>query len=659
MPLREGQVTGVDLRKADDGELVRRAITADGDPEMLTPVFEAVAERYRDTVLRWCANRGLDHQAAQDVGQTVFLDAFTSLARGRGPEQGDLLGRWLAGFTKNRVLAHFRQQRAAVQVMFAADDSFDDLSEDQEQSSGMATRLAHATRLVNVVVASLEERHRLIYQLYFVEQLTGRQIAERLAINEKTASNRVTRVQQVVADGFGALILAQEGRPYCPVLAGLLDAAQVQVITEENFTAALRARIVRHFDTCDSCDRCGTCADKRRQLVGPYAPALIPILFGAEFRERIAQTIRQVCSRPAEPPGTRTRRRRRPRRQISVAIGAFLAIVVVAALVMAAHPGRHRPPAAASSTTPASGSGTSPARWRQLRTFTDPPTRGGVRAIAVSPDGKTLATGHYDGSAYLWSLAGPRLTATLSSGSSTIGNDVETLAFSPDGKTLAAGLGTGQIALRDVATRQTIATLDDGNGQGGVSSVAFSPDGTTLATGTMGSPGMVVLWDLATGRATARLNAAIGVVAAVAFSPDGKTLAIGGDGGAVLWNPATGNKTTISNSTAASGPVLSVAFSPDGKTLAIGGFHATMLRDLVTGSNSATFPDPAAALAFSPDGAILAVGGNDASLWNTATGRKIATFGVPGGVTSIAFLPDGTTLAANDGNGVVMWTSAS
>jgi RNA polymerase sigma factor (sigma-70 family) len=656
--LRGGQVTWVDRKKADDAELVSRAITAGGNPEVLAPVFGAIAERYGDTVLRWCANRGLDHQAAQDVSQTVFLEAFTSLAGGRGPDQGDLLGRWLAGFTKNRVLAHFRREHAAGQVMFAADDSFDDLSEDQEWSSGTATRLAHATRLVNVVVASLEERYRLIYQLYFVEQLTGRQIAERLAINEKTASNRVTRVQQVVADGFGALILAQEGRAYCPVLVGLLDAAQVQVITEENFTAALRARIVRHFDTCDSCDRCRICADKRRQLVGPYAPALIPILFGAEFRERVAQAIRQVCDRPEEPPRPRNRRRRRARRRTSVAVGAFLAIVVVAALVLAAHSGRHRPSAAASSATPSSGSGTSAARWRLLRTFTDPPTRGGVRAIAASPDGKTLATGHYDGSAYLWSLASPHLTATLGGGNSSIGNDVESLAFSPDGKTLAAGLGTGLIALRDVPTRQTIATLDDGNGQGGVSSVAFSPDGTTLATGTMGNPGMAVLWNLATSRVIARANAAIGVVAAVAFSPDGKTVAIGSDGGAVLWNPATGNMTTISSSSAASGPVLSIAFSPDGKTLAIGGFHATMLRDLATGSNSAILPDPAAALAFSPDGAILAIGGNDTSLWHTATGRKIASFAVPGGVASIAFLPDGTTLAANDGNGVVIWTSA-
>ena len=59
----------------------------------------------------------------------------------------------------------------------------------------------------------------------FVQELTGKEIAGRLGIATKAASNEATIVQGLIADGFGALILLQEGRVYCPALARILDSA--------------------------------------------------------------------------------------------------------------------------------------------------------------------------------------------------------------------------------------------------------------------------------------------------------------------------------------------------------------------------------------------------------------------------------------------------
>jgi hypothetical protein len=158
---------------------------------------------------------------------------------------------------------------------------------------------------VERVVATLTDRQQEIYQLRFVQELTGREIAGRLGIADKAASNEATIVQALIADGFGALILMQEGRAYCANLARILDdAAKSHTATvptfaapplgTDLFTAALRQRIVNHFNDCNVCDNCATCNKKRRQLVGPYAPALIPILFAGEFRDRIDEVIRRV-----------------------------------------------------------------------------------------------------------------------------------------------------------------------------------------------------------------------------------------------------------------------------------------------------------------------------------------------------------------------------
>src|SRR6516225_537955 len=56
-----------------------------------------------------------------------------------------------------------------------------------------------------------------------------------------------------------------------------------------------------------------------------------------------------------------------------------------------------------------------------------------------------------------------------------------------------------------------------------VLSVAFSPDGKTLAS--CGRAATIKLWDVATGKNTAALQADSGDLWSVAFSPDGKLLA--------------------------------------------------------------------------------------------------------------------------------------
>jgi WD40 repeat protein len=122
-----------------------------------------------------------------------------------------------------------------------------------------------------------------------------------------------------------------------------------------------------------------------------------------------------------------------------------------------------------------------------------------ISALAMSPDGKTLATGSmtwhkklehvHVGEVKLWDLAARREQATIEVHHSW----VESLAFSPDGKILASGSGLlsmnpkvnpqwwgGEVVLIDVRTRKVIVTLTGFDTS--VDAVAFSPDGKILAT---------------------------------------------------------------------------------------------------------------------------------------------------------------------------------
>src|SRR5262249_744924 len=138
-----------------------------------------------------------------------------------------------------------------------------------------------------------------------------------------------------------------------------------------------------------------------------------------------------------------------------------------------------------------------------------------ITALAVSPDGKTLATAastqtndpgplpiaRESGEVKLWDVAGKeRATIPVPTGR------VSQLAFSPDGKALlvisGSFLNPSEGLLCDPAGNP-IAVLK-GLGGDQVSAV-YTPDGKALAVGAVNQtsrddPGVITLWDVTTGR---------------------------------------------------------------------------------------------------------------------------------------------------------------
>jgi WD40 repeat protein len=294
--------------------------------------------------------------------------------------------------------------------------------------------------------------------------------------------------------------------------------------------------------------------------------------------------------------------------------------------------------------------------------------------IAFSPDGKTVATAcpEYDSAVMLWDPATGKAKTSLN----TSGQLAHAVSFSPDGKTLAAAVSfnkAGAVILWNLGTGKEVATLKGHSSS--FPQLAFSPDGKTLAA--LSPHQSLKLWDLATGRDTVPMGHT-GDICALAFSPDGKMLASGSDDQTVkLWKVADLELIKILQDKGRSG---SLTFSGNGKMLFGSGgtigarkngvkmwqVDSGREQTILKGDDFYTL-----SMALSPDGRTLAVGvtGDEldvtparprVKLWDLTASKEQACFMRRGwAVSSVAFSPDGKTLAAGIGplygDGVVLW----
>jgi hypothetical protein len=165
-----------------------------------------------------------------------------------------------------------------------------------------------------------------------------------------------------------------------------------------------------------------------------------------------------------------------------------------------------------------------------------------VTTVAISPDGRTLASGGQDGTALVWNLdrpADPALALPLDkrSGSPTMLGDqegVSALTFSSDGRVLVGGGAKGTLWLWNaLALKATPLSIHAHAST--IFLLSISHDGRWLAS--TSADGTIRLWlmdDLAVAPIILR---GVGQIAySTSFSPDDRWLAIGGDNGLVrLW----------------------------------------------------------------------------------------------------------------------------
>jgi WD40 repeat protein len=273
---------------------------------------------------------------------------------------------------------------------------------------------------------------------------------------------------------------------------------------------------------------------------------------------------------------------------------------------------------------------------------------------AFGPGATRLASGNDD--LLIWDAATGQLAHRIKQESW-----VTAVAFSPDGRTVASGHDDGHVRFWDAATQKPVGRIKAHPKP--VSVVAFSPAKDLVATA--GEDRVVRVWDAITHKPVAELKSHTDRIPSLAWSPDGSLLiSAGWDTSARVWRLPEAEPRVLLNSHA--DQVHTLAYSPDGKFLACADsdFDITLWSDAEgakVGQVLRGHSDEIRCLAFSPDGSKLASAGTDrvVHVWDVRDGKLVAGPN-PRGKHAIAYIPgESPRLASSAGPEVRVWDVAT
>jgi WD40 repeat protein len=260
-----------------------------------------------------------------------------------------------------------------------------------------------------------------------------------------------------------------------------------------------------------------------------------------------------------------------------------------------------------------------------------------IYCIALSNDGKLLATAGWDNTVKIWDIISGELLSTFFGHT----GGILSIAFSPDGERLITGDINNIIKVWAVKSGSLLYEFKEN--QSFIWSLCFSNDNGSLITS--GSwDNTVRIWETATGKL---LSTYPNAGSSVAFVPNSKKLLTAGFGMLKLWDVT--NNSLLKDFSNYAGDILSLSISPNGNYFTTGTLNRSLniwdLNTFTINKSISNFSYSIISADFSLDAShIVTSGSYSIDLYDTKTGNILRNLIMDYGATSVKFNFDASLL---------------
>ena len=639
--------------------------------------FTTLIEKYQKRVHALAWRKLGDYHLAEDITQDTFIQVYQNLSKLKNHNQFD---GWLYVIV-NRLCINWKNKRR-VTMQSIEDTPVEDLEESYYKNHELEQRkvetIKHYSEIVKKLLEKLPESERTVMSLYYLGEMTAKDISKFLGVSVNTIKSRLRRARNrlkqeeamireamthfQISPTVSENVLREVSRlqptppagskPFIPWVFGTASAALLLLLLgtgtqyftrfqkpfslesqSEMSVEIVDSAIVQDIETkveirnqqgdlTDAVGKENSPGEKTNQASEDN---------GGKSDNNLLETIVHDSPQVHLPDGAKIRLGKGKIHQVAYSPDGT--IVAVATQI---------------------GLWLYEVRNNNKSSFLLP-HKCSIESIAFSPDGKILATGSNDNLVRLWDVATGKLKNTF------IGHSSELLivVFSSNGNKLVSA-SIGEINLWDVVTRTHIQTIEQFIGD--KSDISFINNNLIIAEFPLeGERKIIKLSNLSTGKKMWSTKKFQKHFRKVTISPDGKSMASANNDGIVyLWdiNSSEHRKTLQAHKNV----VDSLAFTPDGSTLATGSWDDTIgiwdvksgkHRKTLSGHNSSVYH-----ISFGPDSDSLVSGSTDGTvrMWdvNTGTHKNVGT-GHIRNVYNIWFSPDGKTLISESFGGLHLW----
>lgn len=160
--------------------------------------FKEIYKRYWSKLYIYAYNVLREKEICEDIIQEIFIDLWNR----RNSVQISELSAYLYQAVKFRIFKHFRQSKYKDELLAQFDllqtqYKIDDLLELQELHNQ-----------INDIIAKLPEQRRVIFQMSRNEELTNKEISEKLNISIQTVKNQISTALHFIRKSLRSIIIS-------------------------------------------------------------------------------------------------------------------------------------------------------------------------------------------------------------------------------------------------------------------------------------------------------------------------------------------------------------------------------------------------------------------------------------------------------------------